>query len=159
MTSNPSESNKHWHAHDFDMVVFGGTGDLAMRKLMPALLHREMDEQLSADSRIFGIGRSKMSDVDYAARVEENCRKQLGKSFDEKHWAAFTKRLHYVAVDAAADRGFEDLAEKLGTNASKIRVFYLATAPDLFGTICRSLGANGMVHLLARVVLEKTDRP
>ena len=67
----------------FDMVVFGGTGDLAMRKLLPALLHREIDGQLPEGSRILGLARSQLRQADYVARAKECCRRELGQQGQE----------------------------------------------------------------------------
>jgi glucose-6-phosphate 1-dehydrogenase len=75
----------------FDMVVFGGTGDLAMRKLMPALLRRDIDGQIAPESRIIGIGRSAIEDSAYARRVEESCRREVGEAFTEKSWSSFAR--------------------------------------------------------------------
>jgi len=63
----------------FDLILFGGTGDLALRKLLPALYRRELAGQLSADSRIIGVARSEMSREEYLAQVETSCRDQTAK--------------------------------------------------------------------------------
>ncbi|MBV9825410.1 MAG: glucose-6-phosphate dehydrogenase [Alphaproteobacteria bacterium] len=148
----------------FDMIVFGGTGDLAMRKLMPALLHRCIDGQIDAASRIVGVGRSNVSADAYTKRVEEACRKSMGGDFTERSWSAFVPCLDYVAVDAASEDGFSGLQRLLGPGPSgngdaaapgRVRVFYLATAPDLFGPTCVNLGRAGLVTPETRVVLEK----
>src|SRR5271167_4300398 len=65
MTITRPDANRLLPVSPFDMVVFGGTGDLAMRKLMPALLRRDIDGQIAPESRIIGIGRSRVEDSAY----------------------------------------------------------------------------------------------
>jgi glucose-6-phosphate 1-dehydrogenase len=156
----------------FDMVVFGGTGDLAMRKLMPALLRRDMDGQIDDASRIIGIGRSALDNSVYAKRVEEGCRRALDAEFTENAWSVFAHRLRYQALDASNQDGYGQLRDLLDASgggqpsgsaaakprtaaAPRVRVFYLATAPSLFGLTCRRLGEAGLVTPETRVVLEK----
>lgn len=139
----------------FDYVVFGGTGDLALRKLLPALYHRHQDQQITGPSRIIAVARSALSRDAYIAKVLEWLQGQVGSDFDEATWAAFADRIHYVAVDATGEAGWPDLVAALADGGSKVRVFYLATAPDLFGPICRSLRTAGLATPDSRVVLEK----
>jgi glucose-6-phosphate 1-dehydrogenase len=84
MTITRPDANRLLPVAPFDMVVFGGTGDLAMRKLMPALLRRDIDGQIAPESRIISIGRSPVEDNAYARRVEESCRREAGEAFTEK---------------------------------------------------------------------------
>src|SRR5215471_19045320 len=109
MTNSHSDASRLPVVAPFDMIVFGGTGDLAMRKLMPALLRRNMDGQLAEASRIIGIGRSTLEDSAYARRVEDSCRKILGGEFAEPSWSVFADRLRYVALDAADLDGYRRL--------------------------------------------------
>jgi glucose-6-phosphate 1-dehydrogenase len=148
------------------MIVFGGTGDLAMRKLMPALMHRDIDGQIHPESRIIGIGRSSIRDEAYAKRVEESCRSAVGTAFSDQAWSVFARRLSYVALNASDGNGYGGLLDHLDDRSAaspetsapavaRVRVFYLATDPDLFGPTCRHLGAAGLVTPDTRVVLEK----
>ena len=93
MTITRPDANRLLPVAPFDMVVFGGTGDLAMRKLMPALLRRDIDGQIAPESRIISIGRSPVEDNAYARRVEESCRREAGEAFTEKSWSSFAHRL------------------------------------------------------------------
>ena len=140
----------------FDLVVFGGTGDLAMRKLLPGLYHRDCDEQLPAESRIIGIGRSALDGAAYAKRVEEALPRFVeAERLNPETMARFLKRLHYVRMDGAGEEGAPGLVKLLAEAPERIRVIYLATAPDLFGPICRNLDRLGVVTPATRVVLEK----
>ena len=139
----------------FDLVVFGGTGDLARRKLLPALYYRDRDGQLPPDSRIIGCARSGLGREAYVAQIDAALRQHVDAAdLDPACLARFLDRLRHVAVDALRPSGFDALAAEL-TEQQRVRVFYLATAPDLFGPICRELAACRLNRRTARVVLEK----
>ena len=71
---------------EIDLVIFGGTGDLAMRKLLPALYHRERDGQITGDSRIIAASRGAMARKKYLARVKESLQANLAEGeFDTGH--------------------------------------------------------------------------
>ena len=141
---------------EFDLVIFGGTGDLAMRKLLPALYHRERDGQIMADSRIIAASRGDLGRDEYLGLVEEALRENLGSGdFEEAEWARLRDRIHYVQSDAYDHDNWGALAELLAGAEDRIRVAYLATAPSLFGTIAPGLKKNGLVTANSRIVLEK----
>jgi glucose-6-phosphate 1-dehydrogenase len=140
----------------FDLVIFGGTGDLAMRKLLPALYYRDCAGQIPQDGRIVAAGRSAMSRDDYLGYVAEKSRRHVRNAeFDEAQWSAFCQRLDYVKIDASNADDFLALAERMGYDEQRVRVFYLSTSPDLFADICAQLHAVNLVTPNARVVLEK----
>ena len=139
----------------FDLVVFGATGDLSYRKLMPALYWRESDQQMSEGSRIVGVARSPLTTADYLAQVEEACRRHVGDAFDPAVFARLAQRITYVALDVASHEHWADLAQVLAGADDRPRLFYLATSPDLFGPISAGAGAAGIVTPQSRVVLEK----
>jgi glucose-6-phosphate 1-dehydrogenase len=140
----------------FDLIIFGGTGDLAMRKLLPALYHRDRDGQVTADSRIIAASRGALSRSKYQARVEESLRNSLsGEEFDEAHWNSFKRRIHYVQADALAHDEWSGLVDLLSGHEDRVRVAYLATAPGLFGAIAAGLKKNRLVTQNSRIVLEK----
>ena len=140
----------------FDIVVFGGTGDLARRKLLPALYHHDLSGELDPATRVIAAARGALSREAYLDMVERQVRPALeGRHFDDAAWARFRDRLDYVATDAAAGQGLDVLGAKLADGGARARVFYLATSPELFGPICGHLAAAGLVMPEARVVLEK----
>ncbi|HTU56653.1 MAG TPA: glucose-6-phosphate dehydrogenase [Acetobacteraceae bacterium] len=140
----------------FDYVVFGGSGDLATRKLLPSLFRRDRDGQIPPVSRIIGASRSQFSRPDYQAFVEKNLHEFLdGEDVDGQTWNRFRERLYFVPMDAAAEAGWPDLVALLQDSPREVRVFYLATAPHLFGPIARRIAASGALSPDARVVLEK----
>jgi glucose-6-phosphate 1-dehydrogenase len=139
----------------FDGVVFGATGDLTLRKLLPALYYRFRDGQMPEGAHIIGIARSAMTSEDYRSRAREALEAHVpANDRDPAVLGRFLSTLHYVAIDAAADgANWAGLADLL--DPERIRVFYLATAPALYGPICHNLAAAGLVTEQSRVVLEK----
>jgi glucose-6-phosphate 1-dehydrogenase len=139
----------------FDCVVFGATGDLTLRKLLPALYYRCRDGQVPEDSRIIGAARSDLDDAAYRERAVASLKDHVDKKdLDPDAIAKFLDRLHYVRIDATAPKA-DWAALKAQLDPNRVRVFYLATAPDLYGPICRNLGAHHLVTEQSRVVLEK----
>ncbi|MEJ2015922.1 MAG: glucose-6-phosphate dehydrogenase [Limibacillus sp.] len=140
----------------FDYVVFGATGDLSLRKLMVALYHRERDRQFTEPSRIIGASRSKLSDDAFREKVRAGLEEHLAPGeFEEGCWQRFSQRLSYLPLDAKSEEGWPSLGEALADGVERVRIFYLATAPNLFGPICKRLQAESLVTPLTRVVLEK----
>src|SRR5688572_30137820 len=97
----------------FDLILFGGTGDLAMRKLLPALYRRSCAGQIDGASRIIGAARSQLSRDEYLEHVRASCENHLGSAFDMKKWLQFGERIQYVRVDAQNDGDFARLGELL----------------------------------------------
>ena len=77
---------------NFDLVLFGGTGDLALRKLLPALFRRFVADQFPARARIFCVARSNLEREDYLAQVEASSKKYLPAGLDASRWTAFSRR-------------------------------------------------------------------
>jgi glucose-6-phosphate 1-dehydrogenase len=140
----------------FDIVIFGATGDLSRRKLLPALFHRWLDKQISATSRIIGSARTEMTAAGFRDMARKACERASGEGWDPDAWQSFEKLLDYVTIDATDPAAnWSDLRERLDTSTERPRVFYLATSPHLYVDICHALGAAGLIHAMARVVLEK----
>ncbi len=138
------------------MVVFGGRGDLAKRKLLPALYHLDHENRLPQDGRIIAVSRGAMSRDAYRQLVREACATQLpAGQFDEETWGRFCSRLDYVELDATATAAYGALSDALAGREATVRCFYLATAPELFCPIASSLAAAGLVTPVTRLVLEK----
>ena len=140
----------------FDYVVFGATGDLTQRKLLPALYQRFRDSQIPESSRIIGASRSHMPVEEFRERARDALKSFVpATEIDEAKLAGFLDHLFYVAVDALGDEGWNDLKAMLEERPDRIRPYYLATAPDLYGAICRNLDRYGLISAQSRVVLEK----
>ncbi|MCW8926961.1 MAG: glucose-6-phosphate dehydrogenase, partial [Xanthomonadales bacterium] len=140
----------------FDLVIFGGAGDLALRKLLPALYHRDLDGQLPAGSRIISLGRRDLDREQFLQMVcDALCANLKGSEYTEAFWQSFSERLQYIRADALEPSGWQDLKSALDGYDDRIRVFYLATTPTLFGPIASGLSQNGLVNDKVRIVLEK----
>lgn len=140
----------------FDCVVFGATGDLTLRKLLPALYYRRRDQQFPPQSRIIAAARSELTDETYRDKAREALHHFVNaEDLDEDILKAFLQQVHYVRVNGKTGEGFDALKTLLDTDAAPVRVFYMATAPGLFGPTCRHLGEHGLVTDQSRVVLEK----
>ncbi|GAB7127619.1 glucose-6-phosphate dehydrogenase [Silvimonas sp. JCM 19000] len=140
----------------FDMVLFGGTGDLVMRKLLPALYHQHRDGNLPKSGRIICLGRSVPDNAAYLDKAHGLAKGYLGKDYEEDVWAAFAARVEYLKLDANDPAEYSKLADKLNEQQGRSRVFYLSTAPDLFARICKALSDVGLARVPnTRVVLEK----
>lgn len=138
----------------FDYVVFGATGDLSRRKLLPALYNRFADGQFDTRSRIIGVSRSALDGEAFRNLAAEALATHAGAGGDTL--AAFLSTLDYVAADTSDADGWSRLAATLGpTNGEKVTAFYLAVAPSLFAPICENLAAAGHGSNGVRVVIEK----
>jgi glucose-6-phosphate 1-dehydrogenase len=135
---------------EFDFVMFGATGDLAARKLLPALLQREAEGVLPPHGRIICTGHRPLSTEDFIKLALDGPPRGL----PDETVARFRERIQYVTVEATDPASYAALATILGDPA-KVRVFYLATAPRLFAAISSSLAAAGLITPQSRVVLEK----
>jgi glucose-6-phosphate 1-dehydrogenase len=143
-------------ADPFDLVIFGGTGDLARRKLLPALFHRDRDGQLGEGSRIIASSRRALSRDDYVSMVEAALVEHLdAEDFDAETWQRFAARLFHHQQDVTSADGWSDLCELMSERPAHTRVFYLATLPSLYGAAARNLSGAGLAGGDARIVLEK----
>ncbi|QNP49878.1 glucose-6-phosphate dehydrogenase [Diaphorobacter aerolatus] len=140
----------------FDLVLFGGTGDLAWRKLLPALFQAWRHGSLPPDGRILGVARDDLSDEAYRALIASRLDAvESDKRPKSEEFEKFAALLQYVRVDLSAPKDYERLAQVLRERAADTVVLYLATAPNLFTTACEQLGSVGLNTPNTRIVLEK----
>ncbi len=141
----------------FELVVFGATGDLARRKLLPSLYHRYCDGQIPKNSRIIGVSRSDLSRKDFIKLVEDSYHEfEEDPDLDKHCFAEFASMLDYVSIDVTKkDADWTELEARLDGSAELIRIFYLAMPPRLFVQIAQGLQGAGLAHDKSRVVLEK----
>jgi glucose-6-phosphate 1-dehydrogenase len=149
----------------FDLVFFGGTGDLTWRKLMPALFQAFRHGKLPPGGRILAVARDEQTDERYRAWIKERFQDVEGaKRPSDEEFARFAELLHYRRMDlsqpehyAALKRWLDEpsAAEGRGTGPADTAVLYLATSPHLFPQICAQLGVVGLNQPRIRVVLEK----
>jgi len=148
--------NSNEELKPFDFVLFGGTGDLSVRKLIPALFFRHCEGQLPEDGRIIAVARSKYTSDEFRDWVDKEVREHISdKDFNEEHWQAFLTRILYFPVDVTDVASYQDLAKCLEGRESFVRVFYLSVAPSLFTYITKGVQASGLISPDSRVALEK----
>ena len=135
------------------IVIFGATGDLALRMLFPSLYFLESGDLLPKALIVVGSARSDFDDASFAARIEEDIKERAGDYFDPAVWARFRARLRYAAVDAGDAGSFGALAKILKEVGET--VYYLSTSPSIYGSICANLKASGLAHGDSRIVVEK----
>ena len=139
-----------------DILIFGGHGDLALRKLMPALYHLCHDGYVSAKSRIIAVSRDEFTQEENVRLVQEKLELHLKDNcYDAEFFNTFKERLYYVKADLLDVNTYGDLSLLLSSEPDRERVNYLSTSPSLFGPICKSLHEHGLINRLSRVVLEK----
>jgi len=137
-----------------DIVIFGGSGDLAFRKLLPALYMAFVHDRLDAGTRIIGVGRQAWSRDEYLAFIDGHSREFIDDAvLCDEAWERFLERLCYRCIDATRAEDYARLHDASRTGVQ--RVFYLATAPSLFSQIGANLSAAGLIDARSRVVLEK----
>jgi glucose-6-phosphate 1-dehydrogenase len=140
----------------FVLVVFGATGDLARRKLLPAMYHRDIAGQVPEAANIIGVSRGAMENAAYVAQAKEAVLEHVSAAeVTEPALQKFLARVSYVQAQANDDAGWPELKEALSAFPDRVHVFYLATSPALFGPICERLGRFGLAGENARVVVEK----
>ena len=136
-----------------DLIIFGATGDLSARKLFPALYQLDSAGLLQADLRIAAIGRQLQSVEDFKNELRQKMAGYMREPIDESVWQRFVPRLDYLASDFAEPDAFLTLRDWL--DDSRVSLFYLATPPSLFSTICEQLHGDGCLSGPCRIVLEK----
>ena len=140
----------------FDLVFFGGTGDLTWRKLMPALFQAFRHGKLPADGRILAVARDERSDAEYRAFIQERFSEvDASKQPSQAEFAKFAELLHYRCMDLSKPEHYAGLKDWIDAAQADVAVLYLATSPYLFPVICEQLGVAGLNGPRVRVVLEK----
>ena len=142
------------------LVIFGASGDLTGRKLIPALYNLKVKGFLPPETRIVGVARSPFTDDAFRSEMEAKV-KEFGELYDAGKWAEFASRLYYVGTDVTAPGGVAPLADwfaKYEGTAGGRRLFYLSVAPELYpqlGTTLGEAGFNKETGGFRRLVIEK----
>jgi glucose-6-phosphate 1-dehydrogenase len=139
----------------FDLVVFGGTGDLAHRKLFPALYHRFLDGQFSQPTKIVGVSRHEFDNSSYRGSIAKALKQFAGGTSTDEAIKGFLGMIHYVVLDIDSDLGWDRLEHQFEKDPERVRAFYLATAPDHFGPIAQKLAAHSLITPASRIIVEK----
>ncbi|MGB7317422.1 MAG: glucose-6-phosphate dehydrogenase [Planktotalea sp.] len=138
----------------FDLVIFGGTGDLARRKILPGLFRRYCAGQIPPESQIIGAARGEHDAAEFRAIVADAVREfGGGRSCEDGTLEEFLQRIDYVTVDARGDTGWAELAGKV--RKELVNAFYFSVAPSLFGDLAERLHSFDMADDDSRIVVEK----
>ena len=147
-----------------NVVIFGASGDLTYRKLIPALYNIAVDGDLPAALSIVGFARREKTDAQFRTELEDAVKKFSRQGLNDQVWADFGPRIFYHRSEFGEDQGYRTLAERLdkldaerGTRGN--RLFYLSVAPSEFGGILEKLASVGLNQAKAgswaRVIVEK----
>jgi glucose-6-phosphate 1-dehydrogenase len=142
-------------------VIFGASGDLTSRKLIPALYKLHCKKRLKNGLRVVGFSRSPYSHEAWRQELAESTQKFAGEDFDLSVWNNFAKNLFYHAGDIGHPADFDrlsDFLKELEDGAACLRVYYLATAPKFYEPAVVHLGDSGLAHEATaprRIVIEK----
>ena len=153
--------------HACVVVIFGASGDLTKRKLIPALYNLALEKRLPDRFAVVGYARSEMSDDDFRAKMRDSVKEFSRTGLKDKSlWQEFAKTLYYVRGGYEDAEGYQKLKEFVdgfdrGGRVLPARVFYLATPPDLYGSVVERIAAAGLAgregdgEPRTRVVIEK----
>jgi glucose-6-phosphate 1-dehydrogenase len=146
------------------LVIFGGSGDLARRRLIPALYNLLLDGLLPANFAVLGLGRKTMTDEEFRATVREGVLAHSRQSLVEDRWKAFADHLFYLAGENDNPKTYEALKARADAIERTLglpgnRIFYLSIPPSSFAAVCEGLEQSGLAvrttRPYARVIVEK----
>ncbi|MBA2692146.1 MAG: glucose-6-phosphate dehydrogenase [Rubrobacter sp.] len=146
------------------MVIFGASGDLTSRKLIPALYDLAASRRLPMEFAVVGISRTEMSHEEFRGKLRKGLEEHRSEEFSEDVWKSFSAGIFYLPGDSKEPRTYSELRdflrsldEERGTGGS--RIFYLSSSPSLFPAIVDGLGESGMSaedeSSYSRIVIEK----
>ena len=136
-----------------DLIIFGATGDLSARKLFPALFQLDAAGLLPDDLRIIAVARHEQTTEGFHEELLTRMGSAKRQSISDAAWQQFVQRLTYLSADFSTSAAFKGLQTSL--SESRTSLFYLATPPSLFATICEQLSVDGCLSGPCRIVLEK----
>jgi glucose-6-phosphate 1-dehydrogenase len=143
--------------------IFGGTGDLTSRKLVPALFNLFLDNWMPDNFLIIGLGRTQQTDEQFQKQLLNDVREfSRRKTVDEGKWQAFAKHIGFLVSDVKEDATYVEVASRISEAGKQWKsdpcvIYYLAVAPRFFGTIAQGLAKHHLATDLAtaRIVIEK----
>ena len=142
----------------YDLVIFGGTGDLSLRKLLPSLYHLVKKSKVPEEYRILCISRAPLDRVDFLLRVKEKLECFLGDDFNYTDWKRFKTILSYIDIEFLENEGWDKLNNFIFSEDHRGKqniIYYLSVAPALFTPICRQLKKNNLTPKNSRMIVEK----
>lgn len=139
----------------FNAIIFGGDGDLAFRKIYPALFHRFVAKQLEMDHAIFAITRSQNSNDSFFTNLEKFIVESVDYDLDVKLIPVFIQKIKLLYIPEHTKKAYSELKEHLTKHAERQCVFYLSTPSSAFGEISDCLKRCELLNKRSKVVLEK----
>ncbi|CAM2827852.1 glucose-6-phosphate dehydrogenase [Legionella worsleiensis] len=137
-----------------DLILFGVLGDLACRKLLPALYHLECAGLLHRQTRIIGCGREPLQTAECVALLRNRVEALLTEVIDEAVWTRFSAKLSYCSLDLTEIEGYQKLKELISPSLKTV-ISYFAIPPFLYTQVCHGLAHIGLTQQSSRIVLEK----
>ncbi|MCA9127486.1 MAG: glucose-6-phosphate dehydrogenase, partial [Planctomycetales bacterium] len=129
------------------VVIFGASGDLTARKLIPALYRLFLRSRLPEQTKIVGVARSEFTDFSWREQLTQTIAEHAGDEYQAEKWMEFSNLLHYFVGDIKSPKDFSRLATRLSElekNAPADRTYYISTMPQLYEAAVNQLGAAGM---------------
>ena len=125
-------------ANPITLVIFGASGDLTARKLIPSLYNLDRKRRLPDDLRIVGVSRTAFTDEAFREKLAPAAKEFVKGEWSAESWTSFANRVHYIAGDAGAAGGLDalkaDLDKAEGGTPGR-RMYYLSVSPELYGPI------------------------
>lgn len=145
------------------LVIFGASGDLAQRKIIPALFHLCIDRLMPGHFFILGAARTPLSDREFRASMSGAIKEAAPRGYTDELCRSFTEKLSYVSIDYSDASTYQAIADRLKILETEYatggnRIFYLAIPPLVYETVLVNLGESGLAHeegCYSRVVVEK----
>ncbi|XBC39025.1 MAG: glucose-6-phosphate dehydrogenase [Buchnera aphidicola (Nurudea shiraii)] len=138
----------------YDLVIFGAKGDLACRKLLPALYQLEKNEKLAKNMKIIGVGRALWNKQDYLEIIRKSLKKFMHEEIQENIWKTFSLRFEFCNLDINDTKNFIKL-KKMFYDKKKLIIHYFAMPQNTFSKICKGLKYIHLNLEPTRVIIEK----
>lgn len=139
----------------FNAVIFGGDGDLAIRKIYPALFHRYVDHQIKCDFNIYAITRSEKKHSNFYSDLKSSIERTIDYDLDKAKIKDFLQNIKLINIPKHTEIDYEILKNELNKTTSFQSIFYFSTPADAFGEISDMLKKCQLINLRSKVVLEK----
>ncbi|MEN9699632.1 MAG: hypothetical protein RLZZ301_830 [Bacteroidota bacterium] len=153
--SNSKATTSQERFHPFNIVVFGGDGDLAIRKILPALFHRDLDGQLNTPYNVVAITRKEPEVANFEERLTPFLEVSDHHKYSKGEVRKFLDKLKLIQVADANESDYEELKNYLSNFPDYQNIYYYSTPSSAFGPITKMLKACGLVNKLSKVVIEK----
>ena len=139
---------------NFNLVIFGGNGDLSLRKIFPALYHRIKDGQITSESNIIAVSKSEYDNNSFFQLVSEHLSKYV-EQIDDRAMESLKAMIHFITVDLTVVEDYKALCDIINRKKQPQTLFYYSTPSFLFGIISQNLHNLGAIDEHSKVIVEK----